>query len=178
MRNEEALATLMRQALDGDKAAYRAFLTRVAVDIRAIARRRLPAGAQADLEDVVQETLLAIHAKRHTWRPDRPIGPWLSAITRYKTIDAIRRRGARPAEDIADYEHLIAAPEADTVSEREVQAVLDALPPGQRSVVSAVTLEGRSIRETATGFGMTEVAVRVALHRGLTAIRTRMGRLA
>ncbi|WP_280949692.1 sigma-70 family RNA polymerase sigma factor [Mongoliimonas terrestris] len=176
MRNEDALATLMRQALEGDKAAYRDFLARAAVDIRAMARRRLPASAQADLEDVVQETLLAIHAKRHTWRPDRPIGPWLAAIARYKAIDAIRRRGARPAEDIADYEHLIAAPEVETVSAHDVQTVLDALPPGQRSVVSAITLEGRSIRETATGFGMSEVAVRVALHRGLAAIRSRMGR--
>jgi RNA polymerase sigma-70 factor (ECF subfamily) len=30
-----------------------------------------------DPEDIVQETLLAIHVKRHTWQDDAPVTPWL-----------------------------------------------------------------------------------------------------
>ena len=129
-----------------------------------------------DPEDVVQETLLAIHVKRHTWREDAPVLPWVFAIARFKLIDAFRRRGRRIEIEIDEIAETFAEPETETVSDRDINRVLDSLPPAQRSVVSAVSVEGRSIGETAAKFGITETAVRVSLHRGLAAIAKRFGR--
>ena len=159
---------MFRAALAGDEQAYAAFLARMATLVRGVTRRN--AGSGVEVEDVVQETLLAIHLKRHTWRTDAPVRPWVFAIARYKLVDSLRRRGRRVEVDIADYAETLAEPEKDAASPREVERALDELPPGQRRVVSAVSVEGLSIGEVAAAFGMNETAVRVALHRGLAAI--------
>lgn len=176
MQDEATLAVLMTAALDGDEAAYAEFLRQTARFVRAVASRRVSTHGPVDVEDVVQETLLAVHLKRHTWRRGEPVTPWLAAIARYKVVDAFRKRGSRVEVDIADLEDSLAAPEEERLTDREVEQALAQLAPGQRSVVSAITVEGRSIRETADDLGMTEVAVRVSLHRGLAAIRSRLGR--
>ncbi|WP_343057035.1 sigma-70 family RNA polymerase sigma factor [Chthonobacter rhizosphaerae] len=176
MRDECELADLMTRALDGDERAYRAFLERVAGHVRALARWKLRLADPSDLEDIVQETILAIHAKRHTWRRDRPIGPWIGAIARHKMVDQMRRRGSRGTVDIDDVVDVLAAPSDDETCPRDlIDAALVSLPRGQRLVVSALTIEGRSIRETASRLGTTEVAVRVAFHRALARIRALVG---
>jgi len=174
--NETRLAGLLRAALGGDEAAYAEFLRLAASLVRPVARRKLGSGSGADPEDIVQETLLAIHLKRHTWRPDAPVLPWVYAIARYKVVDAYRRRGRRVEVDIEDFAETLAAPTSEGASEREIGKALDGLAAGQRKVVSAITVEGRSIAETAQALGMKETAVRVALHRGLAAIAARFGR--
>jgi RNA polymerase sigma-70 factor, ECF subfamily len=174
-RDENELAGLMRAALAGDERAYREFLQRAACLVRGFVRRKVTQGG-VDPEDVVQETLLAIHMKRHTWREDAPIAPWLYAIARYKLIDAFRRRGRRVEVEIAEIENSHAAAEPETISDREIGRALDVLAPVQRSVVAAISVEGRSIGETAQTLGMSETAVRVSLHRGLAAIARKLGR--
>lgn len=168
------LAGLLRSAIAGDEKAYAAFLSRVSALVRAFARRRCAHGV--DPEDVVQEALLAIHTKRHTWHSDGAVLPWVFAIARYKLIDAFRRRGRRIEIDIADFAETLAQPERETASERDVQRALERLPPVQQRVVASISVEGRSITETAQALGMNETAVRVALHRGLTAIANGSGR--
>jgi RNA polymerase sigma-70 factor, ECF subfamily len=174
-RIDNDLSGLMRAALAGDEAAYAEFLRRVAQLMHRFARRKVGSSG-IDAEDIVQETLLAIHAKRHTWRDDSPITPWLFAIARYKLIDAMRRRNRRMEVDIADFAETLSAPETEAVNWRDVGRGLDTLAPGQRSVVTAISVEGRSIGETARTLGMSEGAVRVALHRGLAAIARRFGK--
>ena len=169
------LAGLLTAAIAGEERAYAEFLRRVAALVRGYVVRRA-VGGRPDPEDVVQETLLAIHLKRHTWQADRPVLPWVFAIARFKLIDGLRRRGQRIEIDIDDIADTLAAPEPDTASAREIGKALDTLAPGQRSVVSAISVDGRSIAETATTLGMSESAVRVALHRGLAAIAKRFGR--
>jgi RNA polymerase sigma-70 factor (ECF subfamily) len=174
-KDEAELSRLLRAAIAGDERAYADFLTRTAALVRGFARRKIVQGG-VDPEDVVQETLLAIHVKRHTWRQDAPVLPWIYAIARFKLIDAFRRRGRRVEVEIDEIAETFAEPETETVSERDINRVLESLPPAQRSVVSAVSVEGRSIGETAAKFGITETAVRVSLHRGLAAIAKRFGR--
>jgi RNA polymerase sigma-70 factor (ECF subfamily) len=174
-RDEADLARLMRAATTGDERAYAEFLRRAACLVRGFARRRIAQGG-ADPEDVVQETLLAIHAKRHTWREDAPVTPWILAIARYKLVDAFRRRGRRLEVDIEEVRDSVAQPETETLSDRDVGRALEGLTPGQHSVVAAISVDGRSIGETAAMLGMSESAVRVALHRGLKAIARRFGR--
>lgn len=172
---ETHLDELLRAALAGDDKAYEVFLTSAAKLVRAVLRRKAGPGS-VDIEDVVQETLLALHLKRHTWRPEAPVLPWLFTIARYKLIDVYRRKGRRIEVDIAEFsETLAAAADDETVNERDMERVLDILPEGQRRVVESISIDGRSIGETAQALGMKEGAVRVALHRGLKAIAQRFG---
>jgi RNA polymerase sigma-70 factor (ECF subfamily) len=168
------LAGLLRAALAGDEKAYARFLEAASMLVRGVVRKRAGQGS-VDVEDVVQETLLAIHLKRHTWRTDAPVLPWLYAIARYKLIDAYRRKGRRIELDIGDFAEVLPAAEEDRISERDLGRVLDVLPAGQRSVVESISVDGRSIGETAATLNMNEGAVRVALHRGLKAIAKRFG---
>lgn len=173
--DERDLAELFRGALKGDERAYGDFLQDAAALVRAYARRRTAFGG-LDPEDIVQETLLAIHVKRHTWRPDSPVEPWLYAIARHKLVDALRRLGRHPRIEIGELEDRLAAEESETVRDWEIDRALETLTPGQRSVVTAISVEGHTIAEAARRLGMNESAVRVALHRGLAAIAKRFGR--
>lgn len=175
---EARWAALMRAALGGDRAAYRDLL----VDLTPALRRTAQQGCLrfglnvSDAEDVVQETLLAVHLKRQTWASDQPIGPWIRAIARNKLVDALRRRGRRGAEvDVDGLSDVLAAPAAeDSGIRQDVARHLQALAPGQRNVVQAIAVDGVSIRDTAQRLTMTEGAVRVALHRGLATLAQRL----
>ncbi len=174
-RQDAELQRLLTVALAGDERAYADFLRRAAGLVRGFARRRAGQGG-IDPEDIVQETLLAVHLKRHTWRADLPVEPWLFAIARFKLVDAFRKRGRR-MEVVIDDGFDAPAPEPEEhASERDIGRALAVLAPGQRAVVSAISVDGSSITETAVKLGMTEVAVRVALHRGLSAIARKFGR--
>src|SRR5262245_6210127 len=173
-RDDNELAQLMRVAITGDERAYEQFLRQIAGLVRGFARRKVQSGI--DPEDIVQETLLAIHMKRHTWRADAPVMPWVYAIARHKLIDAFRRRGSRMEIAIDEIAETCAEPRPEVPSHREVDRALGTLASGQRSVVAAIAVEGRSIGETAKRLGMSEPAVRVALHRALAAIAKRFGR--
>ncbi|KUM25255.1 RNA polymerase subunit sigma [Mesorhizobium loti] len=174
-KDEAELSGLFRAAIAGNERAYADFLHRIAALVRGFVRRKIVQGG-VDPEDVVQETLLAIHVKRHTWREDAPVLPWVYAIARFKLIDAFRRRGRRIEVEIDEIAETFAEPEAETVSERDINRALDGLPPTQRSVVSSISVDGHSIGETAAKLGVSETAVRVSLHRGLAAIAKRFGR--
>ncbi|WP_244532055.1 sigma-70 family RNA polymerase sigma factor [Methylocapsa palsarum] len=163
----------MRAANAGDAAAYQDLLRRLAPVLRESARRGLfRAGASvADAEDIVQETLLAIHLKRQTWIADAPIGPWIRAIARHKMIDALRRRGRRIDLPLEDFVGILASADAEPdLVVADVDRHLDTLPAGQRNVVRAIAVEGASIDEAASRLSMSNGAVRVALHRGLAAL--------
>ncbi len=171
--DEEEWAVLMRAAMMGDEAAYRAFLTAITPSIRAAARRNLARYrlATADAEDVVQDTLLAIHLKRRTWDQDRPIGPWIAAIARNKLIDLMRRRGRAIQVPIEDVTPGLAAEETGSSLETyEVHRMLENLNEKQRNVVRALAIEGASVRQTAERLNMTEGAIRVTLHRAVKAL--------
>lgn len=171
---ETEWAALMRAANGGDAAAYERLLRALAPALRSAARRGLARArmSEADAEDIMQETLLAIHLKRHTWDASQPLGPWVYAIARHKLIDAIRRRGRRIMVPIEDFIEVMAAadPEPATSVVRDVARRLDDLPPRQREVVGAIAVEGVSIGDAAARLKIKPGAVRVALHRGLAAL--------
>jgi RNA polymerase sigma-70 factor (ECF subfamily) len=175
-KRESDWAGLMRAANAGDAAAYDRLLRQLAPVLRAGASRGLARSGlgPADAEDVVQETLLAIHLKRHTWDTGLPIGPWINAIARNKLIDFLRRRRGRVDVPIDDLAEVLPAEDAEpTATAHDVDRHVGALPARQREVVRAIAVEGVSITETAKTLGMNEGAVRVALHRGLTRLATK-----
>ncbi len=177
-RREVDWADLMRAANAGDGAAYQRLLRELAPVLRASARRGLARAGMpaADAEDVVQETLLAIHLKRHSWDATLPIGPWLSAIVRNKLIDMLRRRArhvAVPIEDVSDF--LVAEEAPPDRGVHGIDRYVDTLPERQRDVVRSISVDGASIGDTARKLAMTEGAVRVALHRGLARLAAKFG---
>jgi RNA polymerase sigma-70 factor (ECF subfamily) len=163
----------MNASIAGDAAAYRRLLGCLAPFIRSVARSRalsLGFGA-ADVEDVVQEALLAIHLKRGTWDPEQPLRPWVAAIARNKIIDAARRKGRRthvPIDDLTEV--LPSEPEDEQLRPDEADKLISILKGKQHAVVKAVLIDGMEIRDVARTLDMSEGAVRVALHRGLTAL--------
>lgn len=157
----------------GDEGVYRRLLEEIGRSARAMARAAFARArlGDADVEDAVQETLLAIHLKRAAWDPGQKLGPWVNAIARHKIIDAMRRRGARRMEPIEEFEAFLAAPEEeDPHALSDAKRLMDTLNARQRDIVQSISLDGQSIAATASRLGMTEVAVRVALHRALKSL--------
>ncbi len=174
---EDEWTGLMRSAISGDGAAYQRLLSAIAPVLRAMARRGLArAGQPVDQsEDIVQDILLAVHLKRHTWDANAPFAPWLFAIARNKLIDALRRRGRRVFVNIDDFAETIPGEAAEeTVPAHEVAAHLEALPARQRDVLQSIAVDSASIKATAAKLSMSEGAVRVALHRGLASLTAKL----
>lgn len=170
---EREWAVLMRRALDGDSGAYRRLLDSLTPYLRGMTRRSaVRIGLHPDeAEDVVQEILLALHLKRHTWDVDRPIGPWMTAIARNKLVDARRRRGNGVSVPIEDFfESLPDETLADPTARSDLERLLEKLTEKQRDLVRSLSIEGHTVEETARRLNMKEGAVRVALHRAIKAL--------
>ena len=170
--SEDRLRDMLIRGLTGDAPAYRAFLQELSAHLRAFLRGRL-FSLPDEVEDLVQETLLAIHNQRHTYDAGQPLTAWVHAIARYKLIDFLRRRAGREALDVPldDAAGVFAA--ADTAPDdarRDLAKLLAQLPDQQRLPIVHMKLEGRSVVETARMTGMSASAVKVGVHRGLKAL--------
>lgn len=169
---EQRLHDLMVRALDGDAAAYRRFLAELSGYLRAFLRRRMTR-LPDDIEDLVQETLLAMHNHRHTYDPARPVTAWVHAIARYKMIDFLRRhaRTDRLTDPLDDVDELLVASEAPAAEARhDLAGLLEQLPDKQRLPIIYVKLEAMSVQQAARLTGLSESAVKVGIHRGLKAL--------
>lgn len=169
---------LLARANAGDSAAYTRLLNAVTPVVRGIVRSRGGALGEAQCEDIVQEVLLAVHLKRHTWIPGSPVRPWIYAIARYKIVDAFRARGQRvflPVEDFA--ETLPAGATTDPTLAWDLEKMLAMLDGRSAEIIRRIGLQGDSVAETGAALVMSEGAVRVALHRALkrlSALRERV----
>ncbi|MEH6663989.1 MAG: sigma-70 family RNA polymerase sigma factor [Brevundimonas sp.] len=165
---EVHLKRLMQAGLAGDATAWRSLLTELRDPLRAFFRQRLYDG-EADAEDLVQETLIAIHAKRATFRPDQSVGAWCFAIARYKLIDHLRRQGRRATAPLEDHQDRLPAPETaeEGVARRDLTRVLSILPARQRRLIEDVRLSGFSVAEAARRNGFSEGAAKVSVHRAM-----------
>lgn len=173
---ETQLRPIFLAALAGDAAAYRLFLDTISVRLRGYLRQMLARAGRnepSEAEDVLQETLLALHLARHTYDSASPVTAWAHAIARYKLVDHLRRSGrhagALPLEDEAD--RLAGPAEAGATEARlDLTRAMAALPERTRRLIEQVKLQGASIAEAAGSTGMTETAAKVAIHRGLQAM--------
>lgn len=171
MTDLDLLEDLMRAANQGDASAYRRVLVAITPLLRKVVLARGAGLGREACEDVVQDVLLAVHSKRHTWAQDQPLRPWLYAIARHKVVDAFRARGKHVALSVDDFaEGLAAEAGPDPTAGRDMDKVLAQLPPREADIVRAFGLRGETTAEMATRLNMTEGAVRVALHRALKSI--------
>ena len=173
---EVLLRTLFLRGLDGDAAAYHQFLQKLSAHLRAFLGKRL-FGWPDEVEDLVQECLLAMHNQRHTYQPDQPLTAWVQAIARYKMIDLLRSKSVREALHDPLEDDLAVFAESDTDASdarRDLAGLLETLPDRQRLPIVHVKLQGLSVAETASATGMSESAVKVGIHRGLKALAARI----
>jgi RNA polymerase sigma factor (sigma-70 family) len=160
---QRAWDTLMAAAQDGDAASYRQLLSELDVWLRRYYSRRLPSSL---IDDIVQDVLVAVHVKRHTYDPSRPLVAWLAAIARYKWIDAIRTLEAGATETLED-DVAVPPPQEQAASGWSLENLLNTLKPAQAEAIRLVKLEGHSVEEAAQATGQSTALVKVNIHRGL-----------
>jgi RNA polymerase sigma-70 factor (ECF subfamily) len=169
---EDRLKDLFVRGLAGNNAAYQTFLGELSSHLRAFLRKRL-IRLPDEVEDIVQEALLAVHNQRHTYDPAQPLSAWVQAIARYKLVDLFRRRAIyeQRTDTLDDGMELFSSADAEAAeARRDLTKLLDQLPDRQRLPIMHTKLEGLSVGETAQLTGMSVSAVKIGVHRGLKAL--------
>ena len=178
--DEDELRALMVAGLNGDAIAHRALLGRLSAHLRAYFKRKLGRIGRSleEAEDLVQDALMAIHTRRHTYDPRAPLTPWVYAIARYKLIDHLRyTRSSSANVPIEEAEELFA--ENDHIgseSALDLHRLLGGLPEKMRRAIQCVKIEGLSVAEAAARCGMSQSAIKVSIHRGLKAMAASVSR--
>jgi RNA polymerase sigma-70 factor (ECF subfamily) len=167
---ETGLKPLWMRAQGGDDVAYRAALEAIARRLRAFFGRRLSA-LPDEVEDLVQETLLALHLQRGTYDASLPVSAWVHAIARHKLVDLWRRRGRRealnePLDDLRDSAHPLAADD-EQPARRDLAVLIETLPRAQQQAIVLTKIEGLSMVEASERTGVSVAALKVQVHRGL-----------
>jgi len=177
---EIELKALMLASLDGDAASHRALLNQLSRRLRAYYKGKLARFGRgaAEAEDLVQETVLAIHLKRHTYDAAEPLTPWVHAIARYKLIDFLRRTRASLTDvPIEEADTIMAHDDnVDAESTYDLKRLIQRLPEKMRCSIEAVKLDGQSIAEAAKRCGISESGVKVSIHRGLKTLAALVAR--
>ena len=176
--DERELGELMRAAQDGDAVSYERLLTLLAVGLRRIVRQRRRFLQPADVEDIVQDILLSLHAVRSSYDPGRPFVPWLMAIVRNRMADAARRYARRSENEVTDGElpETFSPDDAKDTEERLIDAdtlahALGGLPAGQREALEMLKIRELSLRDAARMSGLSVAALKVAVHRAMRSLR-------
>jgi RNA polymerase sigma-70 factor (ECF subfamily) len=176
--DDERFGALMQAAQAGDSAAYLRLLQELMPRLRQVIARRRRHNQSPDIEDLVQDVLLAVHVARASYDPVRPFFPWLLAIVRNRIVDGARRFGRQAAHEV-QVEDLDVTFARD-LSNSRVDALVDgpalrdaieALPAGQRQAIELLKLRGLSLKEASAATGVSPGALKVATHRAIGALR-------
>jgi RNA polymerase sigma factor (sigma-70 family) len=178
--DDQALATLMQSAQAGDTQAYVLLLAKITPRLRQVIRSQRRFLNADDIEDLVQDVLLSLHAVRATYDPRRPFTPWLMAITRNRLADGARRYGRRAAHEVhveqVENVPVTFSDEATNIDDgyRDPEALRRAirdLPPGQRTAIEMLKLREMSLKEAAAASGTSIGALKVSVHRAVATLR-------
>lgn len=164
LADEATFARLMVAMQAGDRAAANVLLTEAGVWLERYFRRRLP---PQQVDDLVQEVLIALHAKRATWDPSRPFLPWMAAIARYRWVDHLRRVYRDAGEELNEDSGAQDDEEDVVLARVSLERLFARLPAGQAEAIELVKIEGLSIEEAAQRSGQSASLVKVNIHRGL-----------
>ena len=162
--DETTLARLMAMSQKGDSASYRVLLAEVQLWLERYFRRRVAPG---QLDDLVQEVMMAVHAKRASWDPDRAFLPWLAAIARYRWVDHLRKVYRSAEDELGDYDAAEDSDEEAVLARMSLERLFVHLPEKQCEVIELVKIEGLTVAEASQRTGQSESLVKVNIHRGL-----------
>jgi len=173
--SESELKVLMLLSLDGDETAYRCLLDVLRHLLERYYGRRLARSDKSDVDDLVQDTLLALHQRRITYDRERPFTAWFFTIARHKLVDHHRRTGGRGYIALDDMDEMPDGYREDAVAaQMDIQRLLTGLPAWQAEAIRQVRLHGHSIAEAALHAGKSESMVKVGIHRGIKALAARL----
>jgi len=175
---EERWGGLMAAAQGGDARAYDTLLREVTPRIRSLCRNRIR--DTAEVEDAVQDTLLTLHALRHTYDPERPFGPWITTIATRRAIDRLRRHGRAGGresniDDLPESAAAVAPVAEERIAARNLRDAVSELPESQRTALRLAKLEDLSLAEASARSGLSVGALKVATHRAMQSLRRRFG---
>ena len=169
--SEAELRALMMASLKGDASAHKALLVALSGRLRGYFRSRLVRAGRASVEteDLVQEALMAVHTRRHTYDPNEPLTPWVYAIARYKLIDYLRKSQPEMAHVPIEDAHEVMSGDDQGAGESslDMNKLLAQLPERSRLAIQYVKLDGLSVAEAAQRCGVSASAIKVNVHRGL-----------
>lgn len=161
--DEASLSRLMTMAQAGDKSAYATLLSECQRWLRSYYSRRIPPDLQ---DDLVQETLIALHQKLATWDNSRAFLPWLAAIARYRWVDQLRRIYRRQEDELP--ESVTSPEEEDAVTARiSLESLFAQLSVNQAEAIELVKIEGLTVAEASERTGQSESLIKVNIHRGI-----------
>ena len=167
----EALMRAMDGHAEGDAAAFAELYFALGPLVRRCHARW---SGESTADDLTQQTFLCVHRDRARYGRGRPVKPWVLAIARHLSIDALRKRGRSlellTREGALPDRGCAADVERRAVAAR-VRAAVEALPAGQREVVELHKLEEWSFSEVAGALGINESAARVRAHRAYYSLR-------
>jgi RNA polymerase sigma-70 factor (ECF subfamily) len=164
LADEPTFARLMAAMQRGDRAAANVLLTEAGMWLERYFRRRVP---PQQIDDLVQEVLIALHTKRATWDPARPFLPWLAAIARYRWVDHLRRIYRNASNELGEDSGAVDSEEEVVLARVSLERLFAHLPARQAEVIELVKIEGLSVEEAAARSGQSESLVKVNIHRGL-----------
>jgi RNA polymerase sigma-70 factor (ECF subfamily) len=162
--DEASLAQLMAASQKGDAAAYRVLLAEIQLWLERYFRRRV---APEQLDDLVQDVMLAVHAKRATWDASRAFLPWLAAIARYRWVDHLRKVYRKAEDELGDHDAAEDSEEEAVMARMSLERLFVHLAEKQCEAIELVKIEGLSIAEASAKTGQSESLVKVNIHRGL-----------
>ena len=163
----------MRRAQEGDVVAYRTLLDDLGPALTRFLARRV--ADRQDLDDVYQETLLALHRARHTYRASRPFEPWMFAIAQHVVARHARGRYRRMHREVLTARAPECSGGTSSQLKHDMSEALLALPAPQREAFYLLQLEGLSTAAAAARAGTTAGALRVRAHRAYRTLREYLG---
>src|SRR4030095_9853608 len=116
----------------GDEAAFRELYRRHTPALYQLALRML-GGAEADAQDVIQETWIRAVTKLAGFRWESSFRTWLIGIGLNMTREVLRRRGRRPTIELDEVHEPVARPSRDG-DRVDLERAIANLPGGRRAV--------------------------------------------
>jgi RNA polymerase sigma-70 factor (ECF subfamily) len=176
-QDERELSLLMRSSQAGDAESYRRLLVRVRTMLQKYVENsfaRFGLGSRGGQEDVLQDILLAIHLKRHTFDPEQFFLPWLYAVARYKLIDHLRKNkvSLRSTVSIDDeLENVETLMPLEVGVDLDIETLFESLPEKQKVVLKLVKIEGLSVDEASKRTGFSQSDIKVTVHRAIKSLQ-------
>lgn len=170
----EELTQKLLAGLAGDGGAYADFLNTLSPILRYIIRRKI---SITDSEDVLQEVLISIHKARHTYDGQRPLMPWIMAITHFRVMDFLRKayKDMRYSKvDIDNYADDLQDVTQTIEDDESVNDILNGLGHREHKILSLLHIQGYTAKEIGLQMSMKESAVKVAAHRAIKKIREKL----
>lgn len=167
------LSELMRKAQDGDEHAYSVLLDHLYEILRRYLTKKIFNNSL--VEDALQDVMLAIHRSRHTYDPSKPFLPWVFAVTKYRTINFLKKISKEVTEsdtsieltDIADTEKTYAR----LHNKWEIEELLKVLTDNQADLLMSVKIDGLSVKEAAQKFNLSMSNVKTTVHRAIAKLK-------